>query len=147
MDRSCFCEGLVGEAGAMALYEDELDMSMVRALLAAGPNHLGTAQPLPVACSDTFPPLLHTQVSAILFYLIFFTIPFITDMSITPEMSQICSLFIKILYTYYINIYRYYYVIVRTLRGRCTRVVSVGTRLFAEEVCVWLHILVAEGRK
>lgn len=37
-------------------------MSAVRALLAAGPNHLGAAQPLPVATSDTLPPLLHTQV-------------------------------------------------------------------------------------
>lgn len=52
----------MGEAGALALYEDELDMPAVRALLAAGPNHLGGAQPLPVAASDTLPPLLHTQV-------------------------------------------------------------------------------------
>lgn len=52
----------MGEAGALALYEDELDMVAVRALLAAGPNHLGGAQPLPVAASDTLPPLLHTQV-------------------------------------------------------------------------------------
>lgn len=61
-NRCCFCEGFVGEAGALALYGDELDMSAVRALLAAGPNHLGAAQPLPVATSDTLPPLLHTQV-------------------------------------------------------------------------------------
>lgn len=37
-------------------------MVAVRALLAAGPNHLGGAQPLPVAAADTLPPLLHTQV-------------------------------------------------------------------------------------
>lgn len=53
----------MGEAGALALYADELDMTAVRGLLAAGPNHLGAAQPLPVATSDTLPPLLHTQVS------------------------------------------------------------------------------------
>lgn len=52
----------MGEAGALALYAKELDMGAVRALLAAGPNHLGAAQPLPVATSDTLPPLLHTQV-------------------------------------------------------------------------------------
>lgn len=52
----------MGEAGSLALYGDELDMGAVRALLAAGPNHLGAAQPLPVATSDTLPPLLHTQV-------------------------------------------------------------------------------------
>ncbi|CAM9206863.1 unnamed protein product [Hapterophycus canaliculatus] len=62
MSRCCFCEGFVGEAAALALYEDELDMAAVRALLAAGPNHLGAAQPLPVATSDTLPPLLHTQM-------------------------------------------------------------------------------------
>lgn len=55
----------MGEAGALALYADELDMPAVRALLAAGPNHLGAAQPLPVANSDTLPPLLHTQVGLV----------------------------------------------------------------------------------
>ena len=55
----------MGEAGALALYADELDMPAVRALLAAGPNHLGAAQPLPVATSDTLPPLLHTQVGLV----------------------------------------------------------------------------------
>lgn len=54
----------MGEAGSLALYGDELGMGAVRALLAAGPNHLGAAQPLPVATSDTLPPLLHTQVCA-----------------------------------------------------------------------------------
>lgn len=62
IDSSCFCEGLVGEAGALALYEDELDIVSVRALLAAGPNHLGAAQPLTVATSDIIPPMLHTQM-------------------------------------------------------------------------------------
>ena len=62
VNRACFCEGLVGEAGSLALYEEELDMPAVKALLAAGPNHLGAAQPMPVATSDTLPPLLHTQV-------------------------------------------------------------------------------------
>ncbi|CAN0288899.1 unnamed protein product, partial [Ectocarpus fasciculatus] len=62
MSRCCFCEGFVGEAGSLALYGEELDMGAVRALLAAGPNHLGAAQPLPVATSDTLPPLLHTQM-------------------------------------------------------------------------------------
>lgn len=42
-------------------------MPAVRALLAAGPNHLGVAQPLPVATSDTLPPLLHTQVGRLSF--------------------------------------------------------------------------------
>lgn len=37
-------------------------MASVRALLLAGPNHLGAAQPLTVTTSDIIPPLLHTQV-------------------------------------------------------------------------------------
>lgn len=41
-------------------------MCAIRRILAAGPNHLGAAQPLTVATSDTLPPLLHTQVIACL---------------------------------------------------------------------------------
>ncbi|CAM9407460.1 unnamed protein product, partial [Discosporangium mesarthrocarpum] len=68
MLRSSFFDGMVGCAGAVALYEEELGLSALQTLFGAGPNHLGGTQPLPVAQPNPNPDTdpdssgFHTQV-------------------------------------------------------------------------------------